>query len=193
METLESFLRMMAYVIFFVVLPVIVIYFRVLNKIGTGFAVGVIITSFIVGMLVAGSIQEDPVDEFVRIINTGDEEQSKTALMRVVQLGEDAFYSIDERRIENTELYERLLSELRIKYPDIAERYYLENRGPFGSSCDDLEELEARKQGLIHSIRMLHLTEIVGGDKPVPRAVVEEEFKTVRDELAELNDKCSTD
>ncbi|TFH39939.1 MAG: hypothetical protein E4G96_08400 [Chrysiogenales bacterium] len=112
MESIEEFLIIFVRVVFLVLIPAVALFFRVKRKITNGFTVGVIITSFLLGILISGSISEDPVKAFIRVINTGDEVQSKTALKRVIQLEGDAYRRIDETKITRPDLYKKPTSGL---------------------------------------------------------------------------------
>ncbi len=190
MESIEEFLIIFVRVVFLVLIPAVALFFRVKRKISNGFTVGVIITSFLLGILISGSISEDPVKAFIRVINTGDEVQSKTALKRVIQLEGDAYGRIDETKITRPDLYKKLTSGLEKEYSDIAKRHYEKSRELPEETCVNLRGYESAVYNLGHALRVSRYAGMLGGDQPALRDDITKTLEEAVKKLKVLREKC---
>ncbi len=166
MESIEEFLIIFIRIFFIIIIPAIALYFRLKGTIQTGFTLGIVILSFILGILISGSIHEDPVKVFTRTINTGDAEKSKIALKRVIQLENDALGRIDPEKITRPDLYARLTSELVLEYLDIAKRYHDTYRDLPDATCGNIDGYKTAVSNLGHALRVSRYAKLLGGGDP---------------------------
>ena len=99
-------------IVFVLIIPAFVIYMRVKKKIGTSFALGAIMMSFIVALIGVASIYEDPADIFINEINSGNYEESKKLFKIIVQGGPEKIAEVNEEKIIYKEQFSRIKEEL---------------------------------------------------------------------------------
>ena len=190
MESTEQFLIIFFRVFFIILVPAVAVFFRLRKKIRTGFTAGIMLVSFLLGVLVSGSIQEDPVKVFTRTINTGNEEGAKIALKRVIQLEGDAFGRIDAAKITRPDLYRKLVSDLVREYGDIARRHYQGNRALPDATCDHLNDYETAVHNLGHALRVSRYAAMLGGGDPSLRNDISASFDNAAARLGGLRTRC---
>ncbi len=159
LETIQTGIRLF----FILVIPIVVIFFRIKNKIKTGFAIGLIVTSFMLGIIVSSSVRVDPYDTFERHINSGNREEARKALKVIIQYGPEHVEKIDEGDIIYRDLYRELKADITREYVGIARRYNSRYAVTAADSCDELEEAEKNLAGLKHAVRLLEYSESIGG------------------------------
>lgn len=190
MESIEEFLVIFVRVLFIIVIPAVALFFRLRGKIQTGFTLGLILLSFLLGILISGSIHEDPVKVFTRTINSGDVEKSKIALKRVIQLEEDAFARIDRTKIARPDLYTKLTSELIHEYRDIAIRHYDTYRTLPEARCENIEAYETAVNNLGHALRVSRYAKMLGGGDPALHNSIMISLSDAVKKLKGLKEKC---
>lgn len=160
-ETTE-FIRLGLKVIFYFILPGIVIYFRIRKKINTGFAVGVLLLSFVIGVLTSASFQKDPVDLFINQINNNASE-AKGSLKILIQYGPEYIEKIDENKIIYKDEFKKLKAELIKEYSSIAQDFY--NKYTVKESTDCSEYLTQKNYYgyLLHAMKLINYSESIGG------------------------------
>lgn len=177
-------------VLFFIVIPAAVIVLRIKKKITTGFGVGLVLTSFILGVLGAASIQKDPVDEFMESINARKMEEARKDYQVLVQFGEDKLSEINKEKIIYIDDFRSIKREVYSDYMDIVKRYLDEYEVENLSSCSNLSKLEDNVSKLEHAKRILEYAERVGKERPEFRKELEDRVKMGGDRLEKLKKRC---
>jgi hypothetical protein len=192
MENIYDWIKIALNIIFVVVIPAVIIYFRVKKKIGTGFAAGMILTSFLLSLMAVASVREDPVNKFIRLMNSGAEQQAeaKAALKQVIQLGDEEFLRIDEREIRNHQSYIVIKSELASEYLNLSEKVF-NDAGPAPVyECGSIENINKNLERLNHSKRLIIFAEIAGGANAALKKDITNTIADREKKLSDLVKKC---
>ena len=154
-------------IIFIVIVPSFVVYMRVKKKIGTSFALGAIMVSFIVALIGVSSVYEDPSDIFIKEINSGNYDESKRLYKIIVQGGPGKIAEVNEEKIIYKEHLSRIKEELIKEYEEIAERYYRTITVVESDDCGDFIAQEKNLKDLKHALILLNYSASIGGGDPV--------------------------
>lgn len=154
-------------IVFVLIIPAFVIYMRVKKKIGTSFALGAIMMSFIVALIGVASIYEDPADIFINEINSGNYEESKKLFKIIVQGGPEKIAEVNEEKIIYKEQFSRIKEELVKEYEEIAERYYRTITVVESDDCGDFIAQQKNLSDLKHALNLLNYSVSIGGINPV--------------------------
>jgi hypothetical protein len=163
MENWHEFLQILIKVVFIVLVPALIIYFRVKKKISTGFAFGAIIMSLVVSLMGVASIYEDPADLFIKEINAGNYEESKRQYKIIIQGGPEKIAEVDENKIIYRENFSRIKNELIAEYEEIAERIYKTESVEKVEDCADRVTQEKSLSSLKHALNLLNYSRSIGG------------------------------
>lgn len=163
MENWHEFLKILIKVVFIVIVPVFIVYFRVKKKIGTGFAFGAIIMSLIISLIGVASIYEDPADIFIKEMNSGNYEESKRLYKIIIQGGPEKIEEVDENKIIYRENFSRIKSELISEYEKIAERIYKTVSVDQAEDCADIVKQEKNLGDLKHALNLVNYSMSIGG------------------------------
>jgi hypothetical protein len=183
-------LKNLVKVVFYIALPAAVIVLRVQKKITTGFGVGLVLTSIILGVIGAASIQKDPVDEFMESINSRNMEEARKDYRILVQYGEEKLSQINTEKIVYIDDYRAMKGEVYREYLEIVNRYLKEYKIEGLSSCSGLSQLEDNLSKLEHAELILGYAELVGEEKPGLRNELEGRLNHGEDRLKELKKRC---
>lgn len=154
--------------IFFVgIVPAFIVYKRIKKKISTGFALGSIITSFIIALVGVASIYEDPENLFFKEINSGNYEESKRLYKIIVQGGPDKIAEVDETKIIYKEHLVRIKKELILEYEEIAKRIDESVFLNEGAECFEFVEQNKKLKDLKHALKLLKYSTSIGGENSV--------------------------
>ena len=83
MEKWQSLTR----VIFYILIPAVILYYRFRKRFRTAFAIGMALTSVLVGFLISQSFRETYQDAFVRLMNENRYEEAREELQKMLRLG----------------------------------------------------------------------------------------------------------
>ncbi len=176
--------------IFWVVIPGVIIYFRAKKKFKTGFAIGFVLTSLLLGLLVSASLQTSPFDTFIQHMNSNKYEQAERDLRVILQGNPDDIRLIDESKIINRVKYERMKKKLYDEYVEIAENNLAEIPVKEYEDCKKIVKARKNNAAMDHALRMLHMAESIGPEKKE----LEEEIIKKRDRLEKIldamNERC---
>ncbi|MCL2025728.1 MAG: hypothetical protein FWG92_02855 [Leptospirales bacterium] len=153
----ENALRHLLEAVFYIVIPIIAIFFRIKKKITTGFAVGIAFSSFALGLIsVATAVKNDPVSAFMQEVNLKNYEEAKRNYKIVVQYGDAYLNKINEADIIDLSFFQKIREETASEYIKIAKDYY-ESCSPENDSIKD-EDLHKLK----HALKLLSMAESIG-------------------------------
>ena len=110
--------------VFWLILPLVCVYFRIKKKISTGFAFSGVLTSFILGLIFIGTFQEKPVSRFVKLMNQKAYEQAENELRYIIQQNPENIKNIDTSKILNPIKFERMKNKIEKEYLKIVEKYF---------------------------------------------------------------------
>lgn len=162
MHDMKDMLQMGLKVVFYFIIPAVVIYFRIKKKIKTGFAVGILMLSFILGVLFSASFQQDPVEQFMNNINNNSSE-TKKSLKILIQYGPEYLHKIDENKIIYPDVYKKLKDELIYEYSSIAEDYYNKYSIEETGDCSEYVAKKNIFENLLHGMKLIEYSESIGG------------------------------
>ncbi len=177
-------------IVFIMIIPVIVIFFRIRKKIRTGFAIGLIMTSFILGIIVSSTVRLDPYDTFEKHINSGNREEARKALKVIIQYGPEYVEKIDEGSIIHRDLYRNLKSDIIREYTGIAGRYNRKYSVPETTSCEDLDRVEENMEKLNHALRLMGYSESIGGSRRELKKELQKKVAAGEPVYQQLSEKC---
>ena len=176
--------------IFWVVIPGIIIYFRAKKKFKTGFAIGFVLTSLLLGLLVSASMQVSPFDAFINNMNSNNYEQAEKDLRVILQGNPNDIRLIDETKIINRVKYKRMKKKLYDEYIEIAETNLAEIPVKEYGDCKKIVKARKNNAAMDHALRMLHMAEAIGPEKKE----LEKEIIKKRDSLDKvldvMNERC---
>lgn len=182
--------RTASYAIFVIFIPAIIIYLRIRKKFTTGFGVGLILTSILVGVLTAATIYPPPDHEFFTMINTGERDEAKKQLQIMVQQGPEYLASVDWKKVTNRELLRELQQELIAEYTGIARKYYEEKPVPSDPKCVEFVEFKERVELNGHAITLLEYARSLGYEGEDYYEELQKRTREGRKVLEELDDRC---
>jgi len=172
MEINYPLLQSLIKVLFIAIIPAVIIFFRLKGKMQTGTAVGLFISSFLLGLVLSVTVTENPARRFEKLLNEKKTVEARRYLKGIVQGGPDAIAQIDKSRIINPIVYETLRGELVDEYRGIATRYLDEYRRHTGKySAGETDDMVRKLQ---HGLLLLGFAgHLGGGDPPLEKALAE--------------------
>ena len=177
--------------VFFVgLVPFFIVYKRIKKKISTGFALGAIITSFIIALIGVASIYEDPENLFLKEINAGNYEESKRLYKIIIQGGPDKIAEVDERKIIYKEHLARIKKELILEYEEIAKRIYDSVFLNEDAECFELVEQNKKLKDLKHAFKLAGYSASIGGENSVLSEKIEMKVEDGEMIISNLEVRC---
>jgi hypothetical protein len=190
MENWHEFLRILIKVVFIVIVPAFIIYFRVKKKIKTGFAFGAIIMSLVVSLMGVASIYEDPADIFIKEMNAGNYEESKRLYKIIIQGGPEKIAEVDENKIIYREHFSRIKNELIAEYEEIAERIYKNASVEEVEDCGNLVKQEKNLSDLKHALNLVNYSISIGGSNEILHNNLVSRIENGKKTVADNKEKC---
>ena len=171
----ENVLRHLLEAIFYILIPVIALFFRIKKKITTGFAVGIALSSFVLGLVsVATAVKTDPVSAFMQEVNLKNYDEAKRNYKIIIQHGSDYLNKINEADIIDLSFFQKIKEDTAGEYIKIAKDYY--------ESCsfenDSIKEDDLHK--LQHALKLLLMSESIGRQDRELKGKIEEKLATVK-------------
>jgi len=183
-------MEILSKILFYGVVPGIIVYFRVKKKYGTAFAIGMAATSLLLGLIVSRTFLPTPAERLVELINDNRYEEAKEQLRYIVQKDPGEVKKIDARRVLNPVMFERIKRELSSYYLSvaggIAERAEIKKE----YSCDDEAALKNTAASLEHALRLVDMADNLGGEDPGVRKRVSSSLERLKTEKAKLERGC---
>jgi len=179
-----------AKVVFYVLIPGVILYYRFRKKFRTAFALGMALTSIFVGFLVSQSFRESYQDRFVRLINEDRYEEARLELQKMLQRDPAELGEIDLHRKITPVMYERMKKELAAYYTAEAEKAVksLGEAGP--DDCASLHARRLRLHGMNHSLRLCAMAEALGAATPEWQEKMRRGAESEQESLSRLEDRC---
>lgn len=111
--------------LFFVVVPLFAIIAVVKKKVKVGFAIGISISSFLLGLMAQATVlRVDPVDAFMREVNYKNYEEAKRAYKILIQYGPEYLEKIEYNAIIDPDFFREIKNDVALEYKQLAEQYY---------------------------------------------------------------------
>jgi hypothetical protein len=189
MDHWQDMIQMALKGVFFVAIPVFAVYFRVKKKMKTGFTVGIILTSFVLGILASASFHDDPLESFYGAINNATED-AKPALKIIIQYGPPMIEKIDEERIIYKDRYDGMKKELIKEYGEISARYYKTYTVDGDAECSDYMTQKINFGNLQHALQLITYSESIGGRHESLKADLELKIRDCEPRMRQLEKKC---
>jgi len=176
--------------LFFAVIPAVIIYFRYKKKTSTGFSAGMIITSFLIGIIAYSSVQEDPVEKFIYLLNSNKAIEAKKEYKKIIQSGPKELAKIDERDIIYKDLYKKIRTELVLEYNGIAQRYFDTYQADTDVNCKDIAGLDKRLGSLKHAVKLIEFSESIGRNNNPLKSKLNKKIKSADKKFISLKEEC---
>lgn len=190
MENWHEFLKMMIKVVFIVLVPALIIYYRIKKRVNTGFAIGAILMSFIISLIGVASIYEDPADIFIKEINAGNYEESKRLYKIVIQGGPEKLAAIDENKIIYRENFAKIKSELITEYENIAARINNTVSVARVDDCSELVKQEKNLSDLKHALNLVNYSMSIGGTNTELHEKLKANIENGQKIIAGMEEEC---
>ncbi|GEM_PF-1790430 len=178
-----------AYLIFWFIIPLLCVYFRIRKKIKTGFALGMVLTSLFLGFITANTFQETIEQRFVRLVNEQKLSEAERVLQWILQKNPRDLQKIEISQILDREAFRKLKKKLADNYMRII-RTTLDSVEPSKNDCDDIEELRDTVARMKNSLRLLEMAEALGEKDSGMRDAVQAGIERNTEALARLEGKC---
>ena len=163
MPELTGSIKLLTQAVFYIVIPLAALFFRFKKKISTGFAAGIILSSFMLGLLtVATVVRVDQVDAFMREVNYKNYEEAKRSYKILIQSGPQYLEKIKYDEIIDQAFFERIKKDIASEYEDVARRYYSEYSLAPDADCSAVSSEEEKLNNLKHAYKLLDLSNSIG-------------------------------
>jgi hypothetical protein len=180
----------LTYVFFWILLPLTSVYFRLKKRIGTGFAIGLVLTSFFLGYIIANTFQERNEERLVRLINEEKLIEAEEVLRWIVQKNPQDIKTIDITKIDNPLLFKKIKEKLGSQYIDIVREMTDTYQIPETPLCSKIDENRNIVKRLEHALRLLHMAEDLGKDSKELRGSLIERIGEGRRIISRLEVDC---
>lgn len=177
-------------IIFWVIIPAVIIFFRTQKKFKTGFTIGFVLTSLLLGVLLSASLTPSPFNSFIRNMNNNNFEEAERNFRVILQKDPDDVRLIDKSKIINQVKYERLKKKLYGEYVEIAEDNISGTPVRETENCRDIIKVEKDHFAMVHSLRVVDMAEAIGPDKPELRKRLAARRDKIAEKLESLDAKC---
>ena len=167
----ENALRYLLEAVFYLLIPLTALFFRYKKKVTTGFAVGITLSSLILGLIsVATTVRSDPVPLFMREVNLKNYDEAKRGYKIIIQHGPDYLNKINEADIIDLSFFEKIKKDTADEYIKIAKDNY--------ESCsfEDDSNREAGLDKLKHALKLLSMSENIGYPQPELKSKIEKKI-----------------
>ncbi|HSV97870.1 MAG TPA: hypothetical protein VLM75_13190 [Spirochaetota bacterium] len=182
--------KIAAQVVFYVVIPGIILYYRFRKKFRTLFAIGMALTSILLGFLVSQSFRESYQDAFVRLMNEDRFEEARVELKKMLQRDPAELNDINLHRMINPVMYERMKKELASYYAAEAEKIARSIDMPAALECRILHQRRVQLHNMNHAMRLCGFAETLGAPSPRWRDVMSRRIESEKELLSHLEEKC---
>ena len=193
MELFDTILKILLKILFFAGLPCLVIYFRYKQKITTGFAVGMVLTSFLLGLISVSSFTPDLHKQLAAEINAKELDKAEHTLRLIVQGGPEEIEKIDDKGFIHPDVYRRLRLKLVNDYLGIAEKHESECSLHQDVSCSELTEQKSKLAKLKHALKLIGFAESIGGTDLNLKKNLSAKVADGEKVLKKLKTKCSAE
>lgn len=183
------------YFIFFIIIPVISIIFRIRKKINTNFLMFTLLTSFLLGMLIGGTFVIAPHEQLVEYLNNNELKKAKTELKRILQSSPDYLKNIESGMLRNPENFIKIKQEAEKEYLTIAEKYLTDNNNysiDIYANCGRLKQEEEKLAKLKNAERILSFAELIGENQSRNREYLRNKIESGNLIIAEMMKKCGS-
>ena len=180
----------LSYIVFWIILPLACIYFRLKKNIGTGFAIGMVLTSFLLGFITANTFEERNEDRFVILLNERKMNEAEKVLVWILQKDPDGINRIDKTRIIDPASYRGMKDKLEMRYMGVVTELMKKHRLPDTHDCNRIDEYTKSITKLEHATRILYMAENLGKDRHNLRDQLKERVKKGKAIVSKLEEKC---
>lgn len=178
------------YIFFWILLPLTSIHFRLKKRIGTGFAIGLILTSFFLGYITANTFKEGNEERLVRLINEKKLAEAEDVLRWIVQKKPQDIKNIDKASIHDPLLFKEMKDKLGTQYiaivTEIMDSYQISET----SRCGEIDENKNVIAKLEHALRLLTMAENLGKDRKDMEGSLKERIGEGKKVLSRLEAGC---
>lgn len=178
------------YIFFWILLPLASIYFRLKKRISTGFAIGLVLTSFFLGYITANTFQERNEERLVRLLNEKKLTEAENVLMWIVQKNPQDINRIDSAGIHDPHLFREMKNKLGTRYIAIATEIMNTHRISKSSRCDDIDEHRNVMAKLEHARRLLAMAGSLGKGRKDLEDILRERIGEGKRTITRLEADC---
>jgi len=171
----ENALRHLLEAIFYLIIPLTALFFRYKKKITTGFAIGIALSSFALGLIsIATAVRNDPVSAFMKEVNLKNYDEAKRSYKIVIQHGVDYLNKINETDIIDLSFFKKIKEDTAAEYIKIAKDNY--------ESCSFENDStgEANLDKLKHALKLLSMAESIGQPNPELKDKIEKKIASAK-------------
>jgi hypothetical protein len=180
----------LTYIFFWILLPLTGVYFRLKKRISTGFAIGLVLTSFFLGYITANTFEERNEETLLRLINEEKLVEAEEVLRWIVQKNPQGIKNIDISKIDNPLLFKEMKEKLGNHYIDIVRGMmdsYQISESPLCSKIDEYRNIVTK---LEHALRLLDMAGSLGRDSKELRGSLKERMGEGRRIISRLEVDC---
>lgn len=178
------------YIFFWILLPLASIYFRLKKRISTGFAIGLVLTSFFLGYITANTFEERNEERLVRLINEKKLAEAEDVLRWIVQKNPQDINNIDSAGIQDPLLFKEMKDKLGTRYIAIVTEIMDSHQISESSRCDDIDENRNVMAKLEHARRLLAMAESLGKDRKDREGILRERIEEGKKIITRLEADC---
>ena len=183
-------LRVVLKILFWGLLPAVIIYYRYKKKLTTGFAIGSILTCLIFGLVSSATVEEDPVDNFMYAVNMKEYDAAKKAYKIIIQSGPDELKKIPVKDIIDAAFFKKLKSDVITEYREIASRYIKTVEVKRVKKCDNVIAERKELHKLRHGLLLLDYAGSIGTDHDELKKQLTEKIAAAEKVMAENEKLC---
>ncbi len=155
-------MELLSKIVFWVLIPLVIVYFRVKKKYGTAFALGMVATSLFFGLLASRSFIEKPYARVVRLMNENRYEDAKRELQYLLQKDPSEAQKIDQGKILNPVMYKRIKDDLSSFYLSVAGNIISKHEGKYDPGCGEEKQLSEKGNEITHALRLIEMAQSMG-------------------------------
>ena len=190
MDDYYNIARVIIALIFVIFIPCAVIYFRIKKKIKTGFAVGLIMTSLLLGVITYSSVRKDPVEEFITLFNDRQFDEAKRAYKIIIQYGPDYIGKVDAQSLIYHKQYKNMINEIIHEYSEIISRYLNTYDINECSDCSHYRREKKKLGYLNHAKRLFSYAESLGYKNEFNKKRLDQKIKIGSERLSVMKEEC---
>ncbi|HDP80215.1 MAG TPA: hypothetical protein ENN21_05165 [Spirochaetes bacterium] len=179
-------MEILSKILFYGVIPGVIVYFRVKKKYGTAFAIGMAATSLLMGLIVSRTFMPTPAERLVELINDNRYEEAKEQLRYIAQKDPGEVKKIDAGRVLNPVMFERIKRELSSYYLSVAGGIAEKAEIKKEYSRGDEAALKKTTASLEHALRLIDMAENLGAEDPAARRRILSSLERIKTEKAKL-------
>jgi hypothetical protein len=183
-------MRNIIMVIFYLIIPAIMIYFRLRKRIATGFALGVVFLSFILGIITVSSFEPDPLQTFYSEINHKHFQKARAVYKVLIQYGPEQLKQVKRERIVYLDEFDAMVQGIYEEYISLVKKISGEISINCDIPCRKKSEIEKSIAKLKHALTLLEYAQSIGEDKPELRKLLDEKIERGGKRLEELSRRC---